>query len=171
MPAMEITQGHPKDGEVKDFLKRDLDMETCSDDRYSIFETEINYGGIDQKWVVIDSREMHASKAKTFDKKIDKEFTETKKSLKKLGRLIFACEADARKAAERWLSENPPLILQNLKEYSETVLNQLGKPTARPTLKWIFQKFNINEAIFEFKGAIQREVINLNHAHPSKRSP
>jgi transposase len=273
-------------GEVKDFLKCDLDMKTCSDDRYSIFETEINYGGIDQKWVVIDSREMHASKAKTFDKRIDKEFTETKKSLKKLGRIIFVCEADAIKAAERWLSENPHFILQNLKinaffkrkasqrgrpkkdeelergfrieaeierneltianerarlgrfilasndkeldgelmlkyykgqnavekgfrflkdksfrvsevylkkveriealsmimalslliysiaewmirqklkEYSETVLNQLGKPTARPTLKWIFQKFrNINEAIFEFKGAIQREVINLN---------
>jgi len=106
---------------------------------------------------------MHASKAKTFDKNIDKEFIETKKSLKKLGRVIFACEADARKAAERWLSENPHFILQNLKEYSETVLNQLGKPTARPTLKWIFQKFrNINEGIFEFKGAIQREVINLN---------
>jgi len=43
------------------------------------------------------------------------------------------------------------------------VLNQLGKSTARPTLKWIFQKFrNLNEAIFEFKGAIQREVIYLN---------
>jgi len=53
-----------------------------------------------------------------------------------------------------------------LKEYNETVLNQLGKPTARPTLKWIFQKFrNINEAIFEFKGAIQREIINLNDEH------
>jgi transposase len=35
-------------GEVKDFLKSDLDMKICSDDRYSIFETESNYGGIDQ---------------------------------------------------------------------------------------------------------------------------
>ncbi|MDD2835737.1 MAG: hypothetical protein PHY05_06270 [Methanothrix sp.] len=96
-------------------------------------------------------------------KRLIKNSLKQKKSLKKLGRVIFACEADARKAAERWLSENPHFILQNLKEYSETVLNQLGKPTARPTLKWIFQKFrNINEAIFEFKGAIQREVINLN---------
>jgi transposase len=272
--------------EVKDLLKRDLEMETCSDDRYSIFETKINYGGIDQKWVVVDSREMHASKAKTFDKRIDKEFTEARKLFKKLGRVVFACEADARKAADRWLSENPHFILQNLKinafckrkgskigrpkkdedlekgyrveaeverneenianerarlgrfilasndnaldgelmlkyykgqnaiekgfrflkdksfrvaevylkkeeriealsmimalslliysiaewmvrqklkEYGETVLNQLGKPTQRPTLKWIFLKFrNINEAIFEFKGVIQREVINLN---------
>jgi transposase len=56
------------------------------------------------------------------------------------------------------------MIRQKLKEYSETVLNQLGKPTVRPTLIWIFQKLrNINEAIFEFKGAIQREIINLNN--------
>ena len=42
-------------------------------------------------------------------------------------------------------------------------LNQLGKPTQRPTLKWIFQKFrNINEAIIELKGSIHREIINLN---------
>ena len=55
------------------------------------------------------------------------------------------------------------MIREKLKESGETVLNQLGKPTQCPTLKWIFQKFrNINEAIFEFKGAIQREVINLN---------
>ena len=32
------------------------------------------------------------------------------------------------------------MIRQKLKETSETVLNQLGKPTQRPTLKWIFQK-------------------------------
>jgi transposase len=89
-------------------------MKTCSDDRYSIFETEINYGGIDQKWVVVDSREMHNSKAKTFDKRIDKEFTQARKSFKKLGRVVFACEADARKAADRWLSENPYFLLQNL---------------------------------------------------------
>jgi transposase len=55
------------------------------------------------------------------------------------------------------------MVRQKLKEYGETVLNQLGKPTQRPTLKWILLKFwNINEAIFEFKGVIQREVINLN---------
>jgi transposase len=273
-------------GEVKVFQKRDLEMRTCSDDRYSIFETEINYGGIDQKWVVVDSREMHVSKAKTFDRRIGKEFTQARKSLKKLGNVAFACEADARKAADRWISENPHFILKSLsicviskrigskrgrpkkdeplekgylieaeverneeiianerarlgrfvlasndktldgelmlqyykgqnavekgfrflkdksfrvaevylkkeeriealsmimvlslliysiaewmirkklKESGETVSNQLGKPTQCPTLKWIFQKFrNINEAIIELKGAIHREIINLN---------
>ena len=32
-----------------------------------------------------------------------------------------------------------------------------------PTFKWIFQKFrNINKAIIELKGAIHREIVNLN---------
>jgi transposase len=55
------------------------------------------------------------------------------------------------------------MLRKNLEETGEVVSNQLGKPTQRPTLKWIFQKFrNINEAIIELKGIIHREVINLN---------
>ena len=41
-----ITRVPTTAGEVKGFQKRDLEMKTCSDDRYSIFEKEINYGGI-----------------------------------------------------------------------------------------------------------------------------
>lgn len=273
-------------GEAKDLLNRDLEMTSCSDDRYSIFEIDVTYGDIDQRWVVVDSREMHARKAKTFDRKIEKELAQARKSAKKLGNVVFACEADARKAADRWISENPHFVLKNimigiisrriggkrgrpkkgeslekgylveadvdrneetianersrlgrfvlasndkaidgelmlqhykgqnavekgfrflkdksfrvaevylkkeeriealsmimvlslliysiaewmlrkrLKETGETVLNQLGKPTERPTLKWVFQKFrNINEAIIELKGAIHREIININ---------
>ena len=116
--------------EVKDLQRLDLEMKTCSDDRYSILETEINYGGIDQKWVVVDSREMHASKAKTFDRRIGKEFTETRKSLKKLGYIVFACEADARKAADRWISENPHFTLTGLSicEISKRIDSKRGRP-------------------------------------------
>jgi transposase len=51
-------------GEAKDLPNRNLEMKSCSDDRYSVFETPINYGGIEQRWIVVDSREMHARKAK-----------------------------------------------------------------------------------------------------------
>jgi len=117
-------------GEVKDLQRRDLEMKTCSDDRYSIFEMEITYGGIDQKWVVVDSREMHASKAKTFDRRIEKEFVQARKSLKKLGNVVFACDADARKAADRWLSENPHFILSDLTicEVSKRIGSKRGRP-------------------------------------------
>jgi transposase len=117
-------------GEVKDFQSRDLEMKTCSDDRYSIFETEINYGGIDLKFIVVDSREMHASKAKTFDRRIDKEFTQARKSLKKLGNVVFACEADARKAVDRWISENPHFILKSLNIC--VISKRIGSKRGRP---------------------------------------
>lgn len=101
-------------GEAKELLTRDLDMKPCSDDRYSIFETETKYGDIDQKWVVVDSREMHKRKAKTFDKRIEKEFAQARKSIKKLGTIAFACEADAKKAADRWKSDNPRFMLKDV---------------------------------------------------------
>jgi transposase len=90
-------------------------MKSCSDDRYSIFETPVNYGGIDQRWVVVDSREMHARKAKTFDRQLKKELTLARRSLKKLVNVVFACEADTRKAAHRWTSENPHFLLRNVR--------------------------------------------------------
>jgi hypothetical protein len=55
------------------------------------------------------------------------------------------------------------MLRKKLEETGEAVSNHLGKPTRRPTLKWIFQKFrNINQAIIELKGIIHREDINLN---------
>jgi transposase len=55
------------------------------------------------------------------------------------------------------------MLRKRLKEAGETVLNQLGKPTERPTLKWVFQKFrNINEAVIELKDSVHREIININ---------
>jgi len=102
-------------GEAKDLLNRDLKMVSCSDDRYSIFETSVDYGGINQRWVVVDSREMHARKAKTFDRRIEKELTQARKSLRKLGKIVFACEADAIKASDRWTSENPHFLLRDVR--------------------------------------------------------
>jgi hypothetical protein len=49
------------------------------------------------------------------------------------------------------------MLRKKLEETAQAVSNQLGKPTQRPTLKWIFQKFiNINKAIIELKGIIRR---------------
>jgi transposase len=100
--------------EAKQLLNQDHDMKPCSDDRYSIFETDINYGDVDQRWVVVDSSEMRLRKTSTFDKKIEKELNLAKKSAKKLGAIAFACEPDAKIAAGRWQVENPHFILNDL---------------------------------------------------------
>jgi transposase len=55
------------------------------------------------------------------------------------------------------------IIREQLKAANETVSNQLKKPTQKPTMRWIFQKFrNINEVIIESKGLIRRQVTNIN---------
>lgn len=100
--------------EAKQLLNQDLEMKPCSDDRYSIFETDINYGGVDQRWVVVDSSEMQLRKVSAFNKKIEKELDLAKKSAKKLGAIAFACDADAKKAAERWQIENSHFVLKDL---------------------------------------------------------
>jgi transposase len=116
--------------EVKQLLNRDLEMKPCSDDRYSIFETNVNYGGVDQRWVVVDSSEMKIRKTKTFDRKIEKELTIAKKSVKKLESIAFACVADARKAADRWQAENPRFILKDLSinMISKRANGKIGRP-------------------------------------------
>jgi transposase len=123
--------------EAKSLLNRDLEMKTCTDDRYSIFETMVTYGGIDQKWVVVDSKEMHARKAKTFDRRIEKEFDQARKSMKKLGQIVFACEADAMKAADRWLSANPHFTLKNvgITVISRRIGAKLGRPKKNESLE------------------------------------
>jgi transposase len=117
-------------GQAKDLLDRNLEMKSCLDDRYSIFETFVNYGDINQKWVVVDSTEMHARKVKTFDRLIEKEFTQARKSVKKLRNVVFACEADARNAANRWMSDNPRFLLRNVSTY--TICRRIDAKRGRP---------------------------------------
>lgn len=54
------------------------------------------------------------------------------------------------------------LLRQRLKETGEIVLDQLGKPKQRPTLKWIFQKFrNVNEVVVNLGRSIHRQVTDI----------
>jgi transposase len=141
-------------GEVKDLLNSDLEMKRCSDDRYCFFETETRYGDVDQKWVVIDSKEMHERKVKTFDKKVAKKFIQARKSMKKLSGIVFACDTDAKKAASRWMSENPYFLLKNVRTYSisKRADAKRGRPKKDELLETgylIEAEVNRNEAVIE----------------------
>jgi transposase len=98
---------------AKNLLASDLDFKQGEDARYSFYETIVEYGGIEQKWVVVHSTEMQKRKDITFDKKIQRKVTEAQKALKELNKVKFACEADARAALERWKKENPYCLLEN----------------------------------------------------------
>jgi len=111
-------------------LDRDVELVECLDSRYKCFSTTSNYGGIPQKWVLYQSQPMQERKEKTFEKQIEKESKQTERSLAKLKRREFACEADARKDAELWLAEHP---FYRFKDLSVKSINRRdGKLRGRP---------------------------------------
>jgi len=53
-----------------------------------------------------------------------------------------------------------------LKEMDETVPDQLGKPTKKPTMRWIFQKFeNISLLNINDEGGFSQQVLNTKPIH------
>jgi transposase len=64
---------------------------------YSYAQKKINYGDIEQRWLVVQSQDRKKSDLKRLSKKIEKALTNTQNKLKKLAQEKFACAADARK--------------------------------------------------------------------------
>jgi len=53
-----------------------------------------------------------------------------------------------------------------LEEMDETVPNQLGKPTKKPTMRWVFQKFEgIELLIINDDGKITQKMLNMKPVH------
>jgi transposase len=134
--------------ESESLLNREVDLVDCLDSRYKYFLTTSNYGGIPQKWVLFQSQPMQERKEKTFEKQLAKEKTQAEKSLVKLKRREFACEADAIKEAELWLSEHPFCRFKDLSVKLVTKRN--GKARGRPRNGEKLLEVNQIEAEIEF---------------------
>lgn len=54
-------------------------------------------------------------------------------------------------------------LREQLMKEGETILSQLRKPTNRPTLKWVFFKYdNVTVIKLKHNGALHVEVANMN---------
>jgi transposase len=122
----------------------DLILETCSDERYSCCVAKSYYGGVEQLWVVFCSEEMKKREEKTFDEKILKDLEAAEKSLKKLSNREFACEADARMAAEQWMKENESYEFTRLEITTKS--RRLDNKKGRPKKDTEVQTFYLIEA-------------------------
>jgi len=88
---------------VNELVNTNLEFTACSDERYSYSEHKENYADIPQKWVVFHSAPGQNREEKTFNENLKKDFKKDITSLRKLGSVEFACEPDARAAAEKWI--------------------------------------------------------------------
>jgi transposase len=117
-------------GEAERLLNADLAMTPGKDPRYAFYVTDLIYGGIPQRAVVIWSEEMKKRNEKTLDKKIQKETDQAEKDLKRLKRRRFVCVPDAENEAKLWSSAHPHHRLASLKisSIAEKVEKKRGRP-------------------------------------------
>jgi transposase len=80
-----------------------LQIDSMSDcgDGYRTSVVPSSYGGVAQRWIVVFSEQAYKREMHTFTKNLTKRTEEAQKQLWHLGNRNFACEADARKEAER----------------------------------------------------------------------
>jgi transposase len=101
--------------EAKELLTANLNLKTLeSDERYSFYQTFVEYGGVKQKWVLLLSHKMKEKKEITLGKKLEKELEKAEKSLKKLAGDDFFCEEDALKEAEKWIAYFPSVLFEKI---------------------------------------------------------
>jgi len=113
--------------EAKELLTANLNLKTLkSDDRYSFYQTFVEYGGVKQKWVLLLSHNMKEKKEKTFRKRLEKEVAKAEKSLKKLEGKEYFCEEDALKAAEIWIQDFPSVVFEKV-ELKAIIKREPGK--------------------------------------------
>jgi transposase len=101
--------------EAKELLTANLNLKTLkSDERYSFYQTFVEYGGVKQKWVLLLSHKMKEKKEQTLRTKLDKEVERAEKSFKKLKGEDFFCGEDALKAAEKWIQDFPSISFEKV---------------------------------------------------------
>ncbi|KAF5431191.1 Transposase [Candidatus Methanophagaceae archaeon] len=67
---------------------------------YRLFSTEVEYGGVKQRWVVVFSEKASAREAKTLEMKIEKEKEQVEKDVWHFFNQEFHCLEDVQKAAQ-----------------------------------------------------------------------
>ena len=128
--------------EAKELLTANLNLKTLkSDERYSFYQTFVDYGGVKQKWVLLLSHKMKEKKEVTLRRKLEKELEKAEKSLKKLAGDDFFCEEDALKAAEKWIADFPSVIFEkvDLKTIKKREAGKRGRISKDEKLKTCYR--------------------------------
>jgi len=107
-----------------------LPLTPCGDERYSYSEYFSEYARIKQKWAMYHSEPMHELQNKTFEKNLVKDLEKAKTSLRKVCAQEFACEPDARIAAEKWLAKHQKYLFSELEIL--TIQRKEEKKRGRP---------------------------------------
>jgi len=132
---------------------------------YKAYELRRALYGRQYRFVVVHSDHLDKRKLRSLDKRLKKKKAELQKSVEKLMKLCFACEADAKEALKRFLKEQQndfyPLN-GSVEKLTETVrCHKPGRPAKdkKPELRTVF-KAHLQVGELDEK-ACQREIKHL----------
>ncbi len=116
--------------EAKGLLYADVEMTPGTDPRYAFYATELTYGDVRQRVVVVWSEEKQKNDEKTFDRAVEKKMREAINDFKSFASQPFACVPDAENRINQWISDHPLHQLKDLKilPISEKVEKRRGRP-------------------------------------------
>lgn len=83
------------------------------------------YGGVQQRWLVVESQARKVADLKQLEKRLSKQLSKVQSELRQLSQQEFACEEDARIAAERLNRKLP------LHQLADIEVNEVKQHTGR----------------------------------------
>ena len=116
--------------ESKEVIERELELEESNLKGYQIAELTSQYGGVEQRWFVIESAERKSSDFKRIEKQTKDGKSKAEQRLKKFEREEFGCEADALVAAKKLSKELLFHELTEIRVVEKQHYARAGKPSA-----------------------------------------
>ena len=96
---------------------------------YRIASCCCDYGGVSQRWLIIESEKRRDSDLKQLEKRLTKQLKIATSELKSLMRQDFACAADAQKAADKLSRSWKYHSLESINIETEAHYTKAGRPT------------------------------------------
>jgi len=88
------------------------------------------YGGVQQRWLLVYSEQAYLRESKTLEKQIQKEKDQATRELTRLSHTEFDCEIDARETLFRWGKKLKYHVLDEITIMSRKVKQGKGRPRA-----------------------------------------
>jgi transposase len=116
---------------------------------YSWSEHKSNYGGIEQRWLVVESSLRRDADRRKLEKKLKKAEVEGQKKLRELSLIEFACDADASAAASR--------LSKQLKYHNLTQISS-RQSTAKSPANSTSSDFSSSKLIFKVEAKLELDA-------------
>ena len=95
---------------------------------YRFSEVGTTYGGVPQRWIIVESQPRRAADLKKLNKKLEQQTQKQQKALDELGAQEFACEADGLKAAKAFEKKLKFHQLEDIKIEAKAHYQKRGRP-------------------------------------------